>query len=256
MSNVGTRETLLTIIDDIELIAKELFENLIAPKGQKLTATELNQLAELLVSKDQELKATLNTATEQAEIQKKIDSLQAEVEKQDQDIHHLQKYLKEAEHMLATAVYQAKQKLQCIAKGNEKNVSVDDLIKYAHRISCSYAVAAPHNWMQGDPRRPYPTDIEMRLGFLGRLSDLPMSANSLQQGNLDMSLSRGSHGEQNPSSQAGTFTWPATSGDLKSSMSAAPNHGVGMDTKSQNKENEDVEVMSTDSSSSSSSDSQ
>ena len=39
-------------------------------------------------------------AAEQAEIQKKIDALQIEVEKQDQDIHHLQKYLKEAEHML------------------------------------------------------------------------------------------------------------------------------------------------------------
>lgn len=254
MSNVGTRETLLTIIDDIEVIAKELFENLIAPKGQKLTSAELTQLAELLVSKDQELKTTLNTASEQAEIQKKIDALQAEVEKQDQDIHHLQKYLKEAEHMLATAVYQARQKLQCIAKSNEKSVSVDDLIKYAHKISCSYAVAAPHNWQHGDPRRPYPTDIEMRLGFLGRLSDLPMSGNTIPQGNLDMA-SRGPH-EQNPSSQAGTFTWPASSNDLKSSMSTASNHGVGMDTKSHNKENEDVEVMSTDSSSSSSSDSQ
>lgn len=39
-------------------------------------------------------------ASEQAEIQKKIDALQAEVEKQDNDIHHLQKYLKEAEHLL------------------------------------------------------------------------------------------------------------------------------------------------------------
>ncbi|PRD27940.1 UNVERIFIED_CONTAM: med4 [Trichonephila clavipes] len=137
------------------------------------------------------------TAAEQAEIQKKIDALQAEVEKQDNDIHHLQKYLKEAEHLLATAVYQARQKLQCIAKSNEKSVHVDELIKYAHRISCSYAVAAPHNWQPGDPRRPYPTDIEMRLGFLGRLSDLPSSGGMLQQqqGSLDMGVARGAHGE-------------------------------------------------------------
>ncbi|GIX98819.1 mediator of RNA polymerase II transcription subunit 4 [Caerostris extrusa] len=236
---------------------KNFFESLIAPKGQKLVSGELAQLADLLVSKDQELKSTLAIAAEQAEIQKKIDALQAEVEKQDNDIQHLQKYLKEAEHLLATAVFQARQKLQCIAKSNEKSVSVDDLIKYAHRISCSYAVAAPHNWQPGDPRRPYPTDIEMRLGFLGRLSDMPISGNMLQQqqGNLDMGVSRGAHGEQNPSSQAGTFTWSA-SADLKNSISSASNHGVGMDAKSHNKENEDVEVMSTDSSSSSSSDSQ
>lgn len=48
-------------------------------------------------------------------------------------------------------------------------------------------------FLSGDPRRPYPTDIEMRLGFLGRLSDLPMSGNALTQGNLDM-VSRGTHG--------------------------------------------------------------
>lgn len=53
-------------------------------------------------------------------------------------------------------------------------MSSEELIKYAHRISASSAVAAPHNWQQGDPRRPYPTDIEMRQGFLGRMSDLPL----------------------------------------------------------------------------------
>lgn len=44
-------------------------------------------------------------AADQAEIQKKIDALQSEVEKQDQDIHHLQKYLKEAENMLVWLIY-------------------------------------------------------------------------------------------------------------------------------------------------------
>jgi mediator of RNA polymerase II transcription subunit 4 len=47
-------------------------------------------------------------------------------------------------------------------------VPSEDLIKYGHRISASNAVSAPLNWQQGDPRRPYPTDGEMRLGFLAR----------------------------------------------------------------------------------------
>ena len=47
-------------------------------------------------------------------------------------------------------------------------VPAEDLIKYGHRISASNAVSAPLTWQQGDPRRPYPTDIEMRLGFLAR----------------------------------------------------------------------------------------
>lgn len=57
----------------------------------------------------------------------------------------------------ATAIYQAKQKLQSISRANKRPVPSEDLIKFAHRISASNAVYAPLTWQQGDPRRPYPT---------------------------------------------------------------------------------------------------
>ena len=63
---------------------------------------------------------------------------------------------------------QAKLKLSSIEKAKKMPVPAEDLIKYGHRISASNAVSAPLTWQQGDPRRPYPTDIEMRLGFLAR----------------------------------------------------------------------------------------
>ncbi|XP_067118501.1 mediator of RNA polymerase II transcription subunit 4 isoform X1 [Centruroides vittatus] len=256
---ISTRQRLLQLVDDIEVVTKELLENILQPKTQKLSATEHARLAELLVAKDRELKVAFGIAAVQAEIQEKMNALQLEVEKQDQDIQQLQKHLKEAEYMLVVALYQARQKIEAIEKAKERSVSSEELIKYAHRISASNAVAAPHNWQQGDPRRPYPTDIEMRLGYLGRLSDLPttISGSMLQQTNLgDMSTSRGPHGEQTSSTQAGTFSWQPPN-DIKANIGAASNHNsVTMDTKGHNKENEDVEVMSTDSSSSSSSDSQ
>lgn len=59
----------------------------------------------------------------------------------------------------ATAIYQAKQKLQSINRANRRPVSSEDLIKFAHRISSSNAVCAPLTWQPGDPRRPYPTGI-------------------------------------------------------------------------------------------------
>ena len=65
-------------------------------------------------------------------------------------------------------------------------VSPEDLIKYAHRISQSCSVVSPVGWqisechrrveladhllIAGDPRRPFPQDIEMRRGFLGQLT--------------------------------------------------------------------------------------
>jgi mediator of RNA polymerase II transcription subunit 4 len=50
-----------------------------------------------------------------------------------------------------------------------------DLHQFILRISASNAVSAPLSWQPGDPRRPYPTDLEMRLGMIGRLSDLPVN---------------------------------------------------------------------------------
>jgi len=253
-TNRSTREVLLSLVDDIELIAKEMIENTIAQKHLKLSSTEHAQLTDLLVAKDNELKATLKKAAEQAKIDLKMEALKVEVDKQDQDIQQLQRQLKEAEQILATAIYQAKQKLQSIARANKRPVPSEELIKFAHRISASNAVCAPLTWQQGDPRRPYPTDIEMRLGYLGRQSDLPLNGQMLgSHPGLPGDLHRAGHptGEPPVSQSANQFAWHP-SGEIH--MSVGGQGSVAMNTHKQ--ENEDVEVMSTDSSSSSSSDSQ
>ena len=59
-----------------------------------------NQLADLLVAKDKELKQELKSAKEQEDIHKKMIELQEEVDKHDQQIKQLQKHFKEAEHIL------------------------------------------------------------------------------------------------------------------------------------------------------------
>lgn len=163
---------------------RELIENTITLRLQKMTGAEHTQLTELLVAKDKEIKDTIQLARNQAKIEKKMEILRGEVRRQDQEIYNLQRQLKEGEQILATAIFQAKQKLASIAKANKRPVLSEELIKFAHKISASYAVCAPLTWQQGDLRRPYPTDIEMRLGFLGRLSDLPLNGHLLQQQNL------------------------------------------------------------------------
>ncbi|KAK0089812.1 hypothetical protein PV325_005119 [Microctonus aethiopoides] len=251
MAMKSTRDVLLSLVDDIELIAKEMIENTIAQKHLKLSSADHAQLTELLVMKNDELKSMLKQAAEQEQINLKMEGLKAEVERQDQDIQQLQRQLKEAEQILATAIYQAKQKLQSIARANKKSVPSEELIKFAHKISASNAICAPLTWQQGDPRRPYPTDIEMRLGYLGRLSDLPLNGTMLgSHSGITSDLQRTGHPEP-PASLANQFAWHP-SGEINMTMGGQGS--VSINTHKQ--ENEDVEVMSTDSSSSSSSDSQ
>ena len=182
--------------------------------------------------------------------------------------------LKEAESLLASTVYQAKQKLENISRSNP--VLSEELIKYSHKISASNAVCAPLNWQQGDPRRPYPTDIEMRGGFLAR-AELPMA-----QQLASVTLPPPPPASHAPSTPGGG---PGQGGQNTPGSGYTPHHGAGQFSWSSGGEmtmgvagggppvqietgarqggagaggggmGDEVEVMSTDSSSSSSTDS-
>lgn len=53
----------------------------------------------------------------------------------------------------STALYQAKEKLKAIDRANKGALSVEQLIKYAHRISATNSVAAPLTWAPGKVSR-------------------------------------------------------------------------------------------------------
>ncbi|KAK6167300.1 mediator of RNA polymerase II transcription subunit 4 [Patella vulgata] len=247
MAANSTRQKLLCLIDDIEIVSKELFETMSTPKNQlRPDGADTVMLMELLVEKDKEIKSTLKIAEEQAEIQTVMDSLKTQVDKRDIEIKILQKNLKESETILSTAVYQAQQKLESINQANTKKISSEELIKFAHRISASNAVAAPVTWAPGDPRRPYPTDLDMRQGFLGQgtyTDTLAVSRSNSQISNV-------SETNSTPVS-SNSLSWQHPP---EVSITSSISHHAISDFKGHNKENEEIELMSSDSSSSSSSD--
>lgn len=53
-------------------------------------------------------------------------------------------------NLQSTAIYQAKQKLTAINQANNRKISSEELIKFAHRISASNAVASPPTWAPGN----------------------------------------------------------------------------------------------------------
>ncbi|XP_077987615.1 mediator of RNA polymerase II transcription subunit 4-like [Glandiceps talaboti] len=252
---INTKAKLLTLVEEAESLTRELTETTGALRAQRTTNPEEPQLIDALVKKDEEIRATLKQAESQGETQKEMEQLEEEIDRRDLEIRQLQKHLKEAEHILATAIYQAKEKLKTIDQADKNSVEVDHLIKYAHHISATNSVAAPLTWAPGDPRRPYPTDMDMRMGVLGKMSNLP-AVNGHQNGTTE-GATGGAFNTQMPglvSGASGLLSWqPST--DHSSSVSHNNDTVTNMDI-SHSKENEDdAEIMSTDSSSSSSSDS-
>lgn len=74
--HLSTKERLLLLIDDIELISKELIEH----AHQKSSNNDLADLLDLLVSKDEEFRKMLELAEEQAKVEEAMDKLRAKVE--------------------------------------------------------------------------------------------------------------------------------------------------------------------------------
>ena len=65
----------------------------------------------------------------------------------DTNIKSLLLYLKEAEQVLSSAVYQSRLKLNMIKKA--KPLPSDLIIRYSHKISSEYGVCCPENWTPG-----------------------------------------------------------------------------------------------------------
>lgn len=106
-------------------------------------------------------------ASEQQILHKKINKIKEALVEVDADIKSLILYLKEAEQVLSSAVYQSKIKLDMINKA--KKLPSELIIRYAHKISAGFGVCCPENWTLEQPLRPYPTDVDMRTGWLARI---------------------------------------------------------------------------------------
>ena len=249
----GTRRKLISVVEDVEIVSKELLEFLGMSRLSQTDDIDANELIALLKMKDEELQSILSKATLQAETQKWFENLKVEVEKRDADIRQLQRSLKESEGLLAMAVFQAKQKLNSVGKANSGKISSEELIKYAHKISASNAVAAPPAWNIGDAQRPYPTEIDMRSSLLAKFSDLPGSSQTAA-GYADISRCHSAILGTHQSS----VTWQP-SAEVQS-MTVMMSHcaaSAGLESNKQHTakdRSDDVEMMSSDSSSSSSSD--
>lgn len=98
------REKLFSDIEKNDFIYfiffRELIDNLSAARQQKINVQHQLLLTEQLVATDNEIKATLKVAEHQAEVEKKVNSIKAEIETQDQHITQMQKHFKEAENIL------------------------------------------------------------------------------------------------------------------------------------------------------------
>ena len=161
----GIRDQLLLLVDEVETITDEVFDAV-------QNGNQAENLLEMLIKKDRELAQLLLVAKSQKQLHQSICEHKEEVSKYNARIERFQAKLLEAESDLLPALYQAKERLEAIREAEEKQIAAEDIVKYSHKISACHATCAPSDWQpgSGDPRRPYPTDVDMRAGILPQIT--------------------------------------------------------------------------------------
>lgn len=175
-SVLSTKDNIKNLIDDIEQLSKELILQTFETSKSRHQASasesqnDLLEITKQIIHKQNQLNNYLSIANEQQALYSKIHQVKDGLVKSDSDIKSLLLYLKEAEQVLSSAVYQSKLKLDMIKKS--KPLPSDVIIRYAHKISSEFGVCCPENWGGDNPYRPYPTDADMRRGWLAKLNNI------------------------------------------------------------------------------------
>jgi hypothetical protein len=150
-----------------EIILQTANSNKLKPTGEP--NVELVELTKILIQKQTELNRFCDVAYQQQILHEKIQKVKNSLSTTETNVKCLITYLKETESIVSSAVYESKLKLDMIKKS--KAIPSEELVRYAHKISSDNGVCCPENWNIDNPKRPYPTDADMRKGWLAKLQE-------------------------------------------------------------------------------------
>nr|CAD2190132.1 unnamed protein product [Meloidogyne enterolobii] len=168
LKSLGLKEQLTDVINDLELLIKQILECLYIDK--KLTEKELQSnisfILEQYNQKQMEFVDLLNRVNAHQERETYIRTLEGLVDSRENLISKIASELKIIDNSLVEATFQAEKKLKSVKQSEMNRVFSEDIVRYAHLISKNHSVASSVYWQQGDPSRPYPTEANFRVSNL------------------------------------------------------------------------------------------
>ena len=178
---LGTRRKLDLLLQEMDTLCREIISQLYNSPSNNPTANSMDTqtLVDMFIERQNYLTEQIQIVRQQQELERQLQLKRDEILKCERALRCLQTYLLQAVQVLSSAVYQAREKLSNIRRA--KTFPSETLIRYAHQLASCYSTIAPDNWQQGDIRRPYPTNIDMRKGLLGRLSEQSLQLQQQQQ---------------------------------------------------------------------------
>ena len=181
-SSLGTREKFELILQEMDTISREILSQFHQSSSSSFSTEEnqvdIQSLFDMLIERQSFLTEQILLVREHQQLEEQLQYKRDQIERCDNALLCLQTYLLQAVQVLSSAVHQAREKLENIRQA--KSFSSESIIRYAHQLAICYSTTAPENWQQGDIRRPYPTNVQMRQGLLARISEQTLQEQQTQ----------------------------------------------------------------------------
>jgi mediator of RNA polymerase II transcription subunit 4 len=171
-TTLGTRRKLELLLQEMDTICREIIlqmHNSSSSTVNNNNNLDTQTLIDMLIERQDYLTQQIIIVRQHQDFERQLQLKRDEILKCERALRCLQTYLLQAVQVLSSAVYQAREKLANIRQS--KSFPSETIIRYAHQLATCYSTTAPENWQQGDIRRPYPTNTDMRRGLLGRISE-------------------------------------------------------------------------------------
>lgn len=187
-TSLGTRQKCELILEEMDTISREILSRFHqssttnAEDDHHHHHLDMENLFDMLIERQDFLTEQILLIRQHQQLEEQLQFKRELISKCENALLCLQTYLLQAVQVLSSAVHQAHEKLINIRQA--KSFSSESIIRYAHQLATCYSTTAPENWQQGDIRRPYPTNIQMRQGLLARISEQTLQEQQTQQINV------------------------------------------------------------------------
>ncbi|CAF0898439.1 unnamed protein product [Adineta ricciae] len=179
---LGTRRKLELLLQEMDTICREMIVQMHNSTTNRTANVDIQALVDMFIERQNLLTEQIAVVRQHEELERQLQLKREEILKCERALRCLHTYLLQAVQVLSSAVYQAREKLDNIRRA--KSFPSETIIRYAHQLAICYSTTAPENWQQGDIRRPFPTNLDMTRGLLGRISEQTLQKQQQQQTNL------------------------------------------------------------------------
>jgi hypothetical protein len=166
---MSSKQETTSLLKEFVNCTSQFLESLIALGEGRVPKQSPEQLITKMTDIDRKLQISAKKMEEQRRRYQEILALQEQVKQKDNEIITLASHLLNAEAILQQILDEAKPVVEAIEKTSNRQVSVEDIIEYSHRISMTTSAPPTEelpNEIFSRYRLPFPSEVEMQQTLL------------------------------------------------------------------------------------------